>query len=325
MTVIFLIAGVLLLFKGASYFVSGSASIARRFGISTLIIGLTLVAFGTSFPEFMVSFTASLKGANDITIGNIVGSNIFNLLVILGISALLGVLPVRSSTVWHEIPFSLLAALALWIVINDPLFKNGVASQVSFSEGLLFILFFVIFVAYTISVAVRQKAETKTVRGEFVEEVTMIYIKSLPKALIATILGLIAITLGGILLVESSIEIAEFFGVSQALIGLTVATVGTSLPELATSIVAVYKKEADISVGNIVGSNIFNIFFVGGVSALPHVLTVDPRMSVDTVFLIIVTAIAFILIVTRKKVSRVEGGILLSLYALYLGYIFWRG
>lgn len=325
MTLLLLLAGLLLLFKGADYLVAGSASIARRLGIPTLVIGLTLVAFGTSAPEFVVSFFASLRGANEIAIGNIVGSNILNILLILGVSALITHLPVRSSTVWKEIPFAVLAAIVLWIMMNDRFLNHQSVNEISFAEGLLLLLFFCIFIIYTISFALRERTNMKTVKKEYTEEVKAKYIESLPKAILAFTFGLLAIILGGKFLVESSVSIAKFFGVSEALIGLTVAAVGTSLPELAASAVAAYRKEPDIAVGNIVGSNIFNILLILGVSALPNPLSVSSILQPDTIVMIAATILLFVFAFTGRKLTRLEGVIFLGLYAIYLWYIIQRG
>lgn len=324
MTFFLLLAGILLLFKGADYFVAGSASIARRLGIPTLIIGLTVVAIGTSAPEFVVSFLASLKKANELAIGNIIGSNIANILVGLGIAAMITNLSVHSSTIWKEIPFAILACFILLVMMNDRFFNNGTENQISLSEGFLLLAFFIIFIVYTISYVFRERAE-KLIKKEIKEETKTRYIESFPKALAAFFAGFISIIIGGKLLVESGIVIAKFFGVSEALIGLTVAAAGTSLPEIVTSATAAYRKETDIAIGNIVGSNIFNILFIGGAAALPHALTVSPMLHIDTIVMAFATILLFIFTATRKKIDRLEGIIFLLLYAGYLGYLIQRG
>jgi cation:H+ antiporter len=326
MAYLLIIAGFLFLLKGADYFVEGSSTIAKKLGVSSLVIGLTLVAFGTSSPELTVSLIASLQGSNDIAIGNIVGSNISNLLLILGIASIIQTLRVESETIWRIIPFSFLAVLALWISVNDGFLNGGVQNHLSRGEGLLFLLFFSIFVFYTVTLAKKTK-ETKVVEEEFKEEIEEITQKksSWLQAIIMTILGLIGIIIGGKMVVDGAIEIAKALNISEALIGLTVVAIGSSLPELATTIVAAIKKESDIAVGNIMGSNIFNVFLVLGVSAMPHSIDFDPKLNVDIYIAIVATVILFIAGLTKRRLSRSEGIIFVTLYISYITYIIFRG
>ena len=275
LTYILFIVGFIFLVKGADLLVDGAAAFAKKFKISTLVIGLTIVAFGTSAPELVVNIFASISGNSEIAIGNILGSNIANILLILGISALIFPLPAKKSTIKKEIPFSLLAVLVLGILVNDLLIDqvnllDGASGLLSRIDGLILLAFMTIFMVYTFGIA---KNPEEAGEGE--------EIKNLPlaKSIAYIGIGLLGLVLGGRWIVNGAVKIAELFNVSEALIGLTIVAVGTSLPELATSAVAAYKKQADIAIGNIVGSNIFNIFFVLGVSSIIRPLPFNAKFN----------------------------------------------
>lgn len=311
-----LIVGFLLLIKGADYLVDGASSIAKKLGIRDIVIGLTVVSFGTSAPELVVNILSALNGSFDLAVGNIVGSNIANTFLILGVSAIIYPLAIKSGTVWKEIPLSVLASLALFFLINDALIDQSSASVISRSDGLTLLLFFAIFLYYSYGIS---KAT-----GE-ADDATKTY-----SGLISTLMiigGIFGLVLGGRFIVDSAIQIAAGFGFSEGLIGLTIVALGTSLPELATSAVAAYKHKADIAVGNVVGSNIFNIFFVIAVTSIIAPLPMGPALNLD---ISIMTTSAFLLFFAmfvgkKHKLERWQGYSFLTLYISYLVFLFWRG
>lgn len=300
--------GFFLLIKGADFLVEGASSLALTFNISQIVIGLTIVAFGTSAPELIVNVFASIKGSSELTIGNVVGSNIINILVILGISAIITPLHTQKNTVWREIPFSLLAVIAILIIVNDSFFNAG-NDMVSIGDGALLLLFFIIFLSYVYAISKNDSILTED-------------IKTLPvkKSIIFVLIGISGLFIGGKLIVDSAIEIARIFSISEAIIGFTIVAIGTSLPELATSVIAAKKGNSDIAIGNVVGSNIFNIFLILGVSALINPIEFNANLNIDLIVLLIVTLILFFTMFTGKKrvLERWEGIILVIGYVLYL-------
>ena len=309
---ILLLAGFALLIKGAELVVEGASVISRRFSISELVIGLTVVAFGTSMPELFVNISASLKGSTGIAIGNVLGSNIANILLILGFAALIHPLRVTRGTVWREIPFSLLAALALWAAANDNLIDGWAYSDISRSDGLIFLMFFAIFMYYSASIAhigVSQQEQPRFTQGT-------------GKSVVFMIAGLIGLTLGGKWIVDGAVHMASAFGLSEALVGLTIVAIGTSLPELATSAMAAYKGNVEMAVGNVVGSNIFNVFFVLGVSSVIKPLPFQPASNQDIGMVVLASFILFATMFTGKKQSldRWEGAFLIGIFAAYLAF-----
>jgi cation:H+ antiporter len=311
---ILLIAGFILLIKGAGFLVNGSSSIARRMHVSDLVIGLTVVAFGTSTPELFVNIFASIKGNTDIAIGNILGSNIANIFLILGVSSIIYPLTVTKGTVWKEIPFSLLAILVLGILANDRLIDKSNSSALMRADGLIFISFFVIFLYYSGSIA-------KRIEG--MEEHVPAKQYGLAKSLLWVILGLTGLTLGGKWIVDGAVQLALRFGMSQSLMGLTIVAVGTSLPELATSAMAAYKRNVEIAVGNVVGSNIFNIFFVLAVSSIIKPLPFKESNNLDIGMVILAELLLFAFMFTGRKrlLDRWEGAVFLILYIAYISFI----
>lgn len=311
---IFFIIGFIFLIKGADFLVDGAASIARRLNISDLVIGLTVVAFGTSTPELSVNIIASFKGNSDIAIGNVVGSNIANVFLILGVSSIIYPLAVTKGTVWKEIPLSLLAAIVLFVTANDQLLDGSQVSDLTRIDGLVFLSFFIIFIYYTASIAKRiEGMEEHVPAKQYGWLQSFLYI----------ILGLIGLTLGGRWIVDGAVTFATQFGMSESLIGLTIVAVGTSLPELATSAVAAYKRNAEIAVGNVVGSNIFNIFFVLGISAIIKPLPFQMKNNLDIGVVILSSLLLFLFMLTGKKQSldRWEGLIFLVCYGVFVAYL----
>ncbi len=311
LTYILLPVGFVFLIKGAGFLVDGASSIAKRLGISTLVIGLTIVAFGTSMPELIVNIFASVNGNTDIAIGNILGSNIANILLILGISAVIFPLAVKRSTVWKEIPLALLAVVLVGLMANDALIDGGSFSGLTRIDGLVLIAFFILFLYYTFGIGHTEEVDKTTV---------LVHRYSLARSILMIGVGLVGLTLGGKWIVDAAVALATGLGVSQALIGLTVVAIGTSLPELATSAVAAYKKDTDIAVGNIVGSNIFNIFWILGVSATINPLPFSQLLMRDVVMTIIATLLLFVAMFIGKRhtLERWQG---VGFILLYIGYI----
>lgn len=317
MSVILLIIGLALLVKGADFFVEGSSSIAKRFNIPSMVIGLTLVAFGTSAPELAVSISGSLNQANGIVFGNVVGSNIVNILFILGVSAFITPISIKSKTIFKEMPFAILTIIALMLMVMDGLINGDSISEVSRSEGWILLLFFAIYLYSMVEIAILGKEE-------LVEEIFMLPIG---KSVLFTIAGLITVVFGADLVVNAATQIAVFLGLSETVIGLTIVAVGTSLPELITSVVAAKKGENDIAVGNIIGSCILNILLVMGVSAVIYPIDIAMENYADLWILLVSTFIVVLLMYTSKKISRVEGALMTLGYVGYsifiiLGVIF---
>jgi cation:H+ antiporter len=310
LTYILFVIGFVLLISGANLLVEGSASIAKKLNISSIVIGLTIVAFGTSAPEFIVNIFASIQGNTDIAIGNILGSNIVNILLILGISAIIFPLATKENTVWKEIPLSLLAAILLGVMVNDTLIDGGTFSGITRIDGIVFLAFFIIFLYYTFGIS---KVSGENTDLEIKE---MSYMKSS----LYIVGGLSGLIFGGKWIVDGAIKIAEGFNVSQSLIGLTIVAIGTSLPELATSAVAAYKKQSDIAIGNVVGSNIFNIFYILGFSALIRPLPFSKTSDIDIMMTIFSSLILFLIMFIGKKhtVERWQG---ITMIIIYIGYV----
>lgn len=303
---IFLALGFGVLIQGADWLVDGASALARKHKISELAIGLTIVAFGTSMPELVVNSFAAYQSHADIAFGNIIGSNIFNLFAILGIAGLITPLIVQSSTVWKEIPFSFLAALLLFFLSNSLFSVNQTLSR---TDGLILLIFFCYFLYY-----VFWQLKTESIQIEVKKKVL-----SNLRIWMFILLGLTLLIAGGKLVVTNSVRIAEFLGISQTIIGLTIVAAGTSLPELATSVVAAIKKNNDIAVGNIIGSNIFNIFFILGVSSLIRPLEYNLNFNKDLYLLGFGTILLFIAMFSgkKKKLDRWESCMLLLIYIIY--------
>ncbi|QQR84029.1 calcium/sodium antiporter [Candidatus Peregrinibacteria bacterium] len=310
LTYILFIIGFGLLIKGADFLVDGASSIAKKLEISAIVIGLTIVAFGTSAPELIVNIFASASGNTDIAIGNILGSNIANILLILGIASMIYPLATKRNTVWKEIPLSLLAAIVLGVIANDALIDGSEYSGLTRTDGIVLSAFFVIFLYYTFGIAKMSEESAEMEIEQFSHLKSSIYI----------VCGLIGLALGGKWIVDGAVKIAELFNVSQSLIGLTVVAVGTSLPELATSAIAAYKKQTDIAIGNVVGSNIFNIFWILGVSSIIRPLPFNENSRIDILMTIFASLILFLAMFIGKKhsVERWQG---LLMVLIYIGYI----
>lgn len=321
---ILFLVGIYVLIKSSDFLVEGASSIAAKFKISPLVIGLTIVAFGTSAPELVVSISSALSGSTDIAFGNVVGSSTFNILVILGITALIYPINIHKGTVWKEIPFSLLGALvvfllsaSLWINGKHNLDLNSASSFATLgaAEGLLLLSIFSVFMYYIIGISKSQEIDTE--------------IKEMPslKSSIYIILGLVGLSLSSKYLVtDSAVEIARYFNVSETLIGLTLVSVGTSLPELATSASAALKKKTDLAIGNVIGSNVFNLLLILGTTLVFYPIPVSGQNIADLIVLIFSTLILFLLTFTFQKyrIGKIEASFMIFLYLIYLGYLIVR-
>ncbi|MDD3044119.1 MAG: calcium/sodium antiporter [Candidatus Delongbacteria bacterium] len=309
--ILLLILGFGILVKGADWLVDGASELARKYKISDLAIGLTVVAFGTSAPELVVNVFAAYQGHHDIVFGNIIGSNNFNLFIILGISGLIVPLAVQSSTVWKEIPFSFGAAVLLFILTSEMVFAGN--SVLSRADGIILLVMFALFLYYVYKQLGNDKAQDDLPHKNFTPLKIWSFI----------LIGLIGLVLGGKLVVSSAIVMAEALGVSQKIIGLTIVAAGTSLPELATSVVAAMKKNNDIAVGNIIGSNILNIFLILGVSSLVNPVAYSPAFNMDLIMLGLGTVFLFTAMFTgiKGKLDRWEAAVLLVMYAAYTVYL----
>lgn len=314
---ILLIVGFVILIKGADFLVAGASSIAKRFNVSNLVIGLTVVAFGTSMPELVVNIIAGVKGNTDIAIGNVLGSNIANVFLILGISALIYPLAVSKGTVWKEIPFSLLAAIVLAFLVNDQFIDKRDGSALLRSDGLVLLSFFVIFLYYSAHI-------THDIDG--LDAQTPAKIFGIAKSFRLLVLGIAGLIIGGQWIINGAVYIALKIGLSQSTVGLTVVAVGTSLPELATSAMAAYRKNVDIAVGNVVGSNIFNIFFILGVSSIVRPLPFSITNNIDIGMVILASLLLFVFMFTGKKRSldRWEGVVCILIYICYVAFLIYR-
>lgn len=320
-----LLVGFFLLIKGADYFVDGSSSVAKLLRVPTIVIGLTVVAFGTSMPEASVSITAALAGKNDLAVSNVIGSNIFNLLVVLGASACVRPLQAKWSVLKKEFPYSIIITAVLLIAVVGLQVKNVVNPDAVFVlgriGGAVLLLLFVLFLVSTVRDAMKARNDD-AVREELPDEEYKVLGKG--KSALYILVGMAGIIFGGDLVVNSATSIAEQFGMSQTFIGLTVVALGTSLPELVTSMVAAKKGENDLALGNVVGSNIFNILLILGASSTILPITVNVLAVYDMIVLIAASLIVYVSAVSKKGISRKEGILFLFIYAAYFVYILLR-
>jgi len=302
--------GFVSLIFGANWLVDGSSALAKKYKVSDLVIGLTIVAFGTSAPELVVNIIASVNGYSDIILGNIVGSNNFNLFIILGLAGLILPIKVQSSTMWKEIPISLLASILLLFLLNDFQFSGKTYS--SRIDGLIMLVFFCLFLYY-VFIKMKNDPQTPTTENK----------KSSKNIWGLIIFGLIGLILGGQLVVVNSVSIANVLGVSEKIIGLTIVAAGTSLPELVTSIVAAMKKNSDIAIGNVIGSNIFNILLILSISSIIKPIEYNPKFNLDLYILIGGTVFLITSMRTgqKKKLDRWEAGVLFGFYIIYTTYL----
>lgn len=309
LTIVLLLTGFAVLIKGADFLVSGASSIAKKMGISAIAIGLTVVAFGTSTPELIVSLLSAIDGKADAAFGNVIGSNNFNLMFILGLSGIIYPLIVQRNTVRYEIPISIVALVVLYLLVNDVRLWHAETNLLSRLDSVILLIFFVVFMLYIY--------RTMKLESEYEETPVKIYRTSV--SVLLTIIGLIMLVAGGKLVVDNAVALARYFELSEKIIGLTILAAGTSLPELATSAVAAYKKNTDIAIGNVVGSNIFNIFFILGITGVIQPLNFNTAMNFDLYVLGICSSVLMIFMFTlnTRKLDRWEALILLTGYIVY--------
>lgn len=321
LSILLLIIGLGLLVLGAEWLVRGASSLAKKMRISALVIGLTVVAFGTSTPELTVSLTSSLQGSSDIALSNVVGSNIANILLILGICALFRTLTVKSTTVWKEIPLAAAGMLLLVVFGNDIFFDNVANNALTRTDGIALLTLFAIFMYYIFGLA----KDDRNAKKETESSSIAVYSKWVSAGYVLT--GLILLVGGGKMLVDSAVDIASAAGMSEALIGLTIIAIGTSLPELAASLTATLKGQNDIAVGNIIGSNIFNTFWILGISSSVKSIPISNEARVDLLIGLGVAAALFLLMFIGRKqqLTRTEGGLFVMLYIGYTAFLIQRG
>ena len=305
--VVLLLVGFVFLIKGSDMFVDGASSIASLLKIPTVIVGLTIVAFGTSAPEAAVSITSSITGNNAMAVSNVIGSNMFNLLMVIGVSALLSELLMEKSVLDQDLPFlvGITALFAAFIVINW---------NISSIEGIILLIILAIYLYFIIRNAMKSSNAQQVEKPKLTTK----------KSILFMIIGLVGIVLGGDLVVDSASYIAIAFGMSETLVGLTIVAIGTSLPEFVTSLTALKKGENQLVIGNVIGSNIFNILFVLGASSAISAIPLDSSMLIDVIFMVVVTVICFIFGKTQDKFDKKEGAILILLFAVYMGFAIWR-
>tara|TARA_R110002124_G_scaffold68091_3_gene184628 strand:+ start:2747 stop:3703 length:957 start_codon:yes stop_codon:yes gene_type:complete len=311
------VAGLALLIGAADLLVKGASAIASRYGISPLMIGLTVVSFGTSMPEMLVSVTAGLRGSADLAVANVLGSNLFNILVVLGVAAMIYPLRVHSSTVVSEIPFSLSAAILLGFLANAALFASKPELSISRLDGAILLLFFLLFMLYIFSISSADDSQESPPPAS----------QPVSRSIAFIVAGIAGLYLGGELAVQGAVALARGWGVGDALIGLTIIAIGTSLPELMASAMAAFRREADIAVGNVVGSNIFNILWILGVTASIQKLPFDAISNIDIIMVIVATMLILLAVVSSRAatISRAWGGVFVCVYIAYMVYVIQRG
>lgn len=313
MSFIFLIIGFLFLIKGADIFVEGASTIAKKFNVPPMVIGLTIVAMGTSAPEAAVSITSSLAGQNDMSIANVVGSNFFNILVVLGVSSIIAKLPVQKDTIKNDTPFLILVSLLLLIF--------GLNLKLGRLEGFMLLGLFTLFLIKTVKSGMKSNnsdTDTSSSEAAVAIDISQEDHVSIPKTILLCIIGAIGIIFGGDLVVNSATNIATSFGMSANLVGLTIVAVGTSLPEFVTSVVATKKGETDIAIGNVIGSNLFNILLVLGLSASIHPITMSTLAFIDIVFMLAITILLYIFMKKDNSLVKKQGILLVVLYIAYM-------
>lgn len=314
-----LLLGFFLLIKGADLFVDGSSSIARLLHVPSIIIGLTVVAFGTSMPEASVSVTAALAGKNDLSLSNVIGSNIFNLLIVVGVSAALQPMKVQASVLKKDLPLSIVLTALLLVMSIPTAYQGEKAAILSRPEGCILLAVFIAYLAVTVRQALKARQDYAEDEGPDGNAVI-----SIPVTLIYVVIGIAGIVWGGNLVVDSASAIALTFGWSETFIGLTIVALGTSLPELVTSVMAARKGESDLALGNAVGSNLFNILLVLGMSASLHPITVSPFTVYDTIFLAVASIIVYLFAIQKQDLNRREGLMMIPLYFIFFIYIILR-
>ncbi len=319
MSFIFLIIGFLFLIKGADIFVEGASTIAKKFNVPPMVIGLTIVAMGTSAPEAAVSITSSLAGQNDMSIANVVGSNFFNILVVLGVSSIIAKLPVQNDTIKNDTPFLIFISLLLVVL--------GLDLNLGRIDGFILLGLFALFLINTVKSGIKStNSDINTSSSEAAVAIDISLDKpiSMPRTILICIVGSIGIIFGGDLVVNSATNIATSFGMSANLVGLTIIAVGTSLPEFVTSVVAIKKGETDIAIGNVIGSNIFNILLVLGLASFIYPITISTLALIDIIFMFAITVLLYIFIKKDNSLVKKQGILLVILYIAYMIFTIFR-
>ncbi len=315
MSFIILIIGFFFLIKGADVFVEGAASIARKFNVPAMVIGLTIVAMGTSAPEAAVSITSSLAGQNDMSVANVVGSNFFNILVVLGVSAMIANLPVQKDTIKKDTPFL--------IIVSGLLLVFGLDFNINRIEGIILLLLFAYFLVNTV-----KSAKNSTNSSDEIDSTSDVAIAeesiSMPKTIVLSLIGIVGIIIGGDMVVDSATSIATSFGMSANLVGLTIVAVGTSLPEFVTSIMAIKKGETEIAIGNVIGSNLFNILLVLGLATTICPINISLFAFIDVVFMVAITVLLYLFMKKDQCINKKQGIILVIMYIAYMAYSIMR-
>ena len=308
MSFLILIIGFIFLIKGADIFVEGAASIARKFNVPSMIIGLTIVAMGTSAPEAAVSITSSLAGQNDMSVANVVGSNFFNILMVLGVSSIIAKLPVQKDTIKKDAPFL--------IIVSTLLLLFGLNLKISRIEGVILLALFTYFLIDTIKSAKKSSNKSDSDEIAATSDIEVSDEVSMPKTILVCIVGIVGIVLGGDMVVNSATSIATSFGMSANLVGLTIVAVGTSLPEFVTSIVAIKKGETEIAIGNVIGSNIFNILFVLGLATTIYPITISMFALIDVIFMVAITVLLYLFMKKDYSLVKKQGFIAYMIYTI---------
>ena len=315
MSFVILLIGFFFLIKGADLFVEGASSIARKFNVPSMVIGLTVVAMGTSAPEAAVSITSSLAGQNDMSVANVVGSNFFNILMVLGVSAIITKLPVERNTIKKDTPFLILISFLLLLF--------GLDMRIGRIEGLILLAFFIYFLYTTVAGAKKLSSESVSEAATTVE-IDVAPEMPLSKTILFSIIGIVGIVLGGDMVVDSATDIATSFGMSANLVGLTIVAVGTSLPEFVTSVVAVKKGESEIAIGNVIGSNIFNILLVLGLATTISPIDISSFALIDIAFMVAITLLLYFFIKKNNSLVKSQGIIFIVIYIAYMAYTILR-
>ncbi|NMM50250.1 calcium/sodium antiporter [Marinigracilibium pacificum] len=319
MVYILFVIGFVILVKGADILVDGASSIAKRYNISDFIIGLTIVSIGTSMPELLVNIMAGIQGKSEIGVGNVLGSNVANILLVLGLSACINQLPIKRNTLFIEIPFSLTATLLVGYFANVSIFSESkVGLSLDLTEGIILLFFFALFLGYIYNYA--KEKHDDVIEGT-------INTQPIVKSIAFIIIGIIGLFLGGKWVVDGAIELSKLFGLSESFIGLTLVALGTSLPELVTSVVAVYRKKTQLAVGNVIGSNIFNLLWILGISSIITPIEFETVNNSDIMMIIISSSLLILSIIVGKRsvITRYEGVVFLLVYAGYIYHLFLRG
>ena len=317
------LVGLVVIIKGADWMTDGAAAIAKRYGISTMVIGMTIVAIGSSAPEFVVSALASFEGNTDMAIGNVVGSNIFNILAIMGATAFVSPVASSKGNIRYDLPFVILSSLAVLFSAFDGIFTPGAVNEISRSEGMLMLCLFAVYIGYTLTIA--KKPGTEPLKSDVErQENPSAEVKPLWKCVLLIVVGLALLLFGGDWLVEGASGIAIALGVSQSVVALTIVSIGTSAPELASSIMAARKGDTDMALGNVVGSVVFNVFFVLGVAAVISPLALGNISLVDIVTLLLSSVFLWAFCKTHSSLGRVEGLIMIIIQIIYYVLLIWQ-